>query len=272
MSSYLLQTTFHRKLTRLFCEMIVSYVTHFPLFYTLFMSSQEGSSKELQQCNISLQGWTRFESFIKRSYDYNNTERNKMSIYSHAGDSVRQHLGTMVLWLSQDSFSLSETQVVALVPGKECPIHDLCITTESSVVSLASMWMSHWKTSCPLPPALLWQPSPAPHHQEDTSAPRPEGGTGSGPGSFRLALRLPQLAHGRRACVCIRPLQLIQNAAAWLILNLPRFPHATPLLHTLHWLPVAAQIHFKAQVLAFSATNGSGLSCSCNMCQIALWD
>ncbi|KAI4889007.1 hypothetical protein NFI96_006596, partial [Prochilodus magdalenae] len=39
----------------------------------------------------------------------------------------------------------------------------------------------------------------------------------------------------------IRPLQLVQNAAARLIFNLPKFTHVTPLLRSLHWLPVAAR-------------------------------
>ncbi|KAI4900648.1 hypothetical protein NFI96_026841 [Prochilodus magdalenae] len=43
----------------------------------------------------------------------------------------------------------------------------------------------------------------------------------------------------------IRPLQLVQNAAARLIFNLPKFSHVTPLLRSLHWLPVAACIRFK---------------------------
>ncbi|KAL7881425.1 hypothetical protein AOLI_G00082730 [Acnodon oligacanthus] len=38
----------------------------------------------------------------------------------------------------------------------------------------------------------------------------------------------------------IKPLQLIQNAATQLVFNLPKFSHITPLLCSLHWLPVAA--------------------------------
>ncbi|XP_064183365.1 uncharacterized protein LOC135250705 isoform X2 [Anguilla rostrata] len=55
----------------------------------------------------------------------------------------------------------------------------------------------------------------------------------------------------------IRPLQLIQNAAARLVFNLPRHSHVTPLLTTLHWLPVMARIKFKTLVLAFKAARGS---------------
>ena len=56
----------------------------------------------------------------------------------------------------------------------------------------------------------------------------------------------------------IRPLQLIQNAAARLVFNLPKFTHSTPLLRSLHWLPVAARIRFKTLLLAYRAANGSG--------------
>ncbi|KAK3544604.1 hypothetical protein QTP86_017634, partial [Hemibagrus guttatus] len=54
----------------------------------------------------------------------------------------------------------------------------------------------------------------------------------------------------------IRPLQMIQNAAARLVFNLPKFSHTTPLLRSLHWCPVAARIRFKALMLAYKAKNG----------------
>ncbi|KAK3507518.1 hypothetical protein QTP70_028079, partial [Hemibagrus guttatus] len=54
----------------------------------------------------------------------------------------------------------------------------------------------------------------------------------------------------------IRPLQMIQNAAARLVFNLPKFSHTTPLLRSLHWLPVAARIRFKTLILAYKAKNG----------------
>ena len=49
----------------------------------------------------------------------------------------------------------------------------------------------------------------------------------------------------------IRPLHLIQNAAARLIFNVPRYTHTTPLLTDLHWLPVIARIKFKTLVLVW---------------------
>ncbi|KAK3553835.1 hypothetical protein QTP70_012207 [Hemibagrus guttatus] len=53
-----------------------------------------------------------------------------------------------------------------------------------------------------------------------------------------------------------RPLQMLQNAAARLVFNLPKFSHTTPLLHSLHWLLVAAGIRFKTLMLAYKAKNG----------------
>ncbi len=43
----------------------------------------------------------------------------------------------------------------------------------------------------------------------------------------------------------IKPLQMIQNAAARLVFNEPKRAHVTPLFVSLHWLPVAARIHKK---------------------------
>lgn len=70
------------------------------------------------------------------------------------------------------------------------------------------------------------------------------------------------------ACVpelVIWPLQLTQNAAAWLIFNLPKFFH-TNLLQ----FPVDVQIQFKTQVLACRAVNDSGpfyiLDMACPIC------
>ena len=56
------------------------------------------------------------------------------------------------------------------------------------------------------------------------------------------------------ACV-IQPLQLIQNAIARLVFNLPNFSNVTPLLRSLNWLPVAAWIKF-------NSSSDSGLCCS----------
>ncbi len=55
----------------------------------------------------------------------------------------------------------------------------------------------------------------------------------------------------------IKPLQMIQNAAAQLVFNEPKRAHVTPLFVSLHWLPVAARIKFKTLMLAYRTTTGS---------------
>ena len=63
------------------------------------------------------------------------------------------------------------------------------------------------------------------------------------------------LLTGLPAC-SLKPLQLIQNAAARLIFNQPKFSHVSPLLRSLHWLPVAARTEYKTLTLAFKASKG----------------
>ncbi len=55
----------------------------------------------------------------------------------------------------------------------------------------------------------------------------------------------------------IKPLQLIQNAAARLIFNEPKRTHVTPLFINLHRLQIAAHIKFKALMFAYKSTTGS---------------
>ncbi len=55
----------------------------------------------------------------------------------------------------------------------------------------------------------------------------------------------------------IKPLQMIQNAAARLVFNEPKRAHVTPLFVFLHWLPVAACIQFKTLMLAYRTATGS---------------
>ncbi len=55
----------------------------------------------------------------------------------------------------------------------------------------------------------------------------------------------------------IKPLQLIQNAAARFIFYEPKRIHVTPLFINLHWLPVAVCIQFKALMIAYKNTSGS---------------
>ncbi|XP_075968214.1 uncharacterized protein LOC142971545 [Anarhichas minor] len=58
----------------------------------------------------------------------------------------------------------------------------------------------------------------------------------------------------------IRPLELVQKAAARLVFNRPKFSHTTCLLRSLHWLPVRARTEFKTLVLAYRAVKGTAPS------------
>ncbi len=55
----------------------------------------------------------------------------------------------------------------------------------------------------------------------------------------------------------IKPLQMIQNAAARLVFNEPKKANVTPLFISLHWLLVAARIKFKTSMLAYRTATGS---------------
>ena len=56
--------------------------------------------------------------------------------------------------------------------------------------------------------------------------------------------------------VHIAKLQRVQNAAARLVVGLPRFCHITPVLCDLHWLPIRYRIHFKKLLLTFKCLHG----------------
>ena len=53
----------------------------------------------------------------------------------------------------------------------------------------------------------------------------------------------------------IRSLQRIQNSAARLILKKKKSDHITPLLHSLHWLPVSQRIQYKLLMLCYKSIN-----------------
>ena len=54
----------------------------------------------------------------------------------------------------------------------------------------------------------------------------------------------------------IKKLRRVQNAAARLISYTPRFGHITPVLRTLHWLPIRFRIEFKMLVIIFKSIHG----------------
>jgi len=56
----------------------------------------------------------------------------------------------------------------------------------------------------------------------------------------------------------IRQLQLIQNAAARILSRTRKYEHITPVLRSLHWLPVRFRIDFKVLLLVYKSFNGLG--------------
>ena len=58
----------------------------------------------------------------------------------------------------------------------------------------------------------------------------------------------------------ILPLQRIQNSAARLISRTRKFDRITPVLRSLHWLPVSQRIVFKVLLLAYKAKHGQAPS------------
>ncbi|KAK0146594.1 hypothetical protein N1851_014100 [Merluccius polli] len=56
----------------------------------------------------------------------------------------------------------------------------------------------------------------------------------------------------------IKQLQLIQNAAARVLTRTKRSEHITPVLKSLHWLPISYRIDFKVLLLVYKSLNGLG--------------
>eukprot|EP00057_Strongylocentrotus_purpuratus_P002322 XP_003724284.1 PREDICTED: uncharacterized protein LOC100888279 [Strongylocentrotus purpuratus] len=51
-------------------------------------------------------------------------------------------------------------------------------------------------------------------------------------------------------------LQHIQNTAARLLTRTRKYEHITPILRSLHWLPIPQRIQFKVLLLTYKARNG----------------
>ncbi len=63
------------------------------------------------------------------------------------------------------------------------------------------------------------------------------------------------LLGGCSACL-INKLQLIQNAAARVLTRTRKYDHISPVLSTLHWLPIKHCIDFKILLITYKALNG----------------
>ncbi len=55
----------------------------------------------------------------------------------------------------------------------------------------------------------------------------------------------------------INKLQVVQNAAARVLTRSRKYDHITPILHSLHWLPIKFHISYKILLLTYKALNGS---------------
>ena len=59
----------------------------------------------------------------------------------------------------------------------------------------------------------------------------------------------------------LKTLQLVQNAAACVLTKTRKRDHITPILASLHWLPVKSRIEFKILLLIFLPLLSSAYSC-----------
>ncbi|XP_064803358.1 uncharacterized protein LOC135521385, partial [Oncorhynchus masou masou] len=174
-------------------------------------------------------------------------------------------LADISVWMTDHhlKLNLGKTELLFL-PGKDCPFHDLAITVDNSIVSSSQSaknlgvildntlsFSSNIKAvarSCRFMLYNIRRVRPC-LTQEAAQV-------------LIQALVISRLDYcnlllaGLPACA-IKPLQLIQNAAARLVFNLPKFSHVTPLLRSLHWLPVEARIRYKTMVLAYGAVRGT---------------
>ena len=77
---------------------------------------------------------------------------------------------------------------------------------------------------------------------------------------LRLSL-LPEMGQRARIFIShipqyqVQRIQRVLNAAARLIYHCPRFSHITPVLRSLHWLPVKFRVDFKIALLVYKALN-----------------
>ncbi len=64
------------------------------------------------------------------------------------------------------------------------------------------------------------------------------------------------LLGGCPASSSINKLQIVQNAAARVLTRSRKYDHITPILQSLHWLPIKFRISYKIVLLTYKAING----------------
>uniref|UniRef100_A0A8C1S6N0 Reverse transcriptase domain-containing protein n=1 Tax=Cyprinus carpio TaxID=7962 RepID=A0A8C1S6N0_CYPCA len=55
----------------------------------------------------------------------------------------------------------------------------------------------------------------------------------------------------------LQRLQYVQNSAARILMRVRKYDHITPILHSLHWLPVSARIEYKISLLTYQCIYGN---------------
>lgn len=55
----------------------------------------------------------------------------------------------------------------------------------------------------------------------------------------------------------LQRLQYVQNSAARILMRVRKYDHITPVLHSLHWLPVSARIEYKVSLLTHQCIYGN---------------
>uniref|UniRef100_A0A8C1RWE5 Reverse transcriptase domain-containing protein n=1 Tax=Cyprinus carpio TaxID=7962 RepID=A0A8C1RWE5_CYPCA len=55
----------------------------------------------------------------------------------------------------------------------------------------------------------------------------------------------------------LQRLQYVQNSAARILMRVRKYDHITPILHSLHWLPVSARIEYKMSLLTYQCIYGN---------------
>ncbi|KAK3533516.1 hypothetical protein QTP70_023345, partial [Hemibagrus guttatus] len=150
---------------------------------------------------------------------------------------ISAYLADISSWMTAHQLKLNPSKTEPLIiPGDPSPAQDLAISLSNSMISLSATARNLGK---------------------DSAISIHTGYSGACSISGHLEIGLLQLSSGNSLPLnAIRPLQMIQNTAARLVFNLPKFSHTTPLLRSLHWLPVAARIRFKTLMLVYKAKNG----------------